>query len=257
MFRRKKKKTKGPAPRDIVIGATSSLAYVLCHQLAKKGHHLLLVARNRKELERLRHDIHIRHGVEVSTMTSDLLLEELDISRYMAVFFKKSKPIEGLYFLAGEMGDTGYQERPENIEEVTRINYTNPAKLLAASAERLSEQEGGGTIIVVSSVAGERGRQSNYIYGSAKAALTAFSSGLRNKFFRRQVHVLTVKPGFIDTPMTFGMNSPLIASRELVARTIIRAAAKKRDVIFVPWRWTVIMGIICHIPEWLFKRLGL
>lgn len=243
--------------RAAIVGATSSLAYSIAHQLAAKGEHLVLVGRNKKELERLKSDITIRYGVEASVVQVDLAEARQDTGRILEQIIKSSRPVEALYMVAGDLGDTGYQERPENIEKVMRVNYTTPAKLLAAAAEAMVDQEHGGVMVVVSSAAGDRGRQSNYVYGAAKAALTTFASGLRNKFFKRGVHVVTIKPGFIDTPMTYGMNSPLTASREDVARAIIRAASKKKDVVYVPFRWQIIMGIICHIPERIFKRLSL
>src|SRR5690606_13068373 len=109
-----------------------------------------------------KNDIIIRHGVEVLLVQADFSQEALDVEKLISAMFKKTKHVSTLYMLAGEMGDTGYQERPDNIERVTRVNYTNPAKLLAAAAEEMTEQEGG-TIVIVSSVAGDRGRQSNYI----------------------------------------------------------------------------------------------
>ena len=252
-----KRKAKKTDMRSAVVGATSSLAFSLCHQLAAKGHALILVGRNKRELERIKTDIIIRYGVDVSVVPLDLAESRMDAAKITAQLVKEKKPLHVCYMLAGDMGELGYQERPENIERVTRVNYTSPAKLLSAVAEAMAAQDSGGVIAVVSSVAGDRGRQSNYIYGSAKAALTSFASGLRNKFFKRGVHVVTVKPGFVDTAMTYGMNSPLIASREMVARAIIRAAEKKRDVVYVPAKWQYIMAVICHIPEWLFKRMSL
>ena len=111
--------------------------------------------------------------------------------------------------------------------------------------------------MLISSIAGDRGRQSNYAYGSAKAALNAFASGLRNRFFKQGVHVVTVKPGFLDTPMTWGMQSPLIASREIAAEYIIYAMKVRKNIVYVPFFWRYIMLIIIHIPEAIFKRLKL
>jgi short-subunit dehydrogenase len=149
----------------------------------------------------------------------------------------------------------------DNIHQTTWLNYTVPAQLATAAAVRLSEQKSGrayaGSITLISSVAGDRGRQSNYAYGSAKAALNTFASGLRNRFFKQGVHVMTVKPGFIDTPMTWGMKSPLIASRESVAESIVEAMKNRSNVVYVPFFWRYIMLIIIHIPEMIFKRLSL
>jgi decaprenylphospho-beta-D-erythro-pentofuranosid-2-ulose 2-reductase len=241
----------------VVVGATSSLAYALCHQLAQQSINLVLVARNKKELERLKKDIVIRNDVEVTCVVLDLLNAQQNIENFVEQLFKPKRPVDMFFMVAGDVGDMGYQERPSNIEAVTRINYTTPAKILTAAAEAMVNQERKGVIVVVSSVAGDRGRQSNYVYGSAKAALNSLASGLRNKFFGRGIHVVTIKPGFIDTPMTYGMHNSLIASREMVAKSIIRAAVRKKNIAYVPTRWHFIMAIICHIPEWLFKRLSL
>ena len=120
------------------------------------------------------------------------------------------------------------------------------------------EDKGSGFIIGIGSVAGDRGRQSNYVYGSAKGAFHLFLQGLRNRLSSRGVHVLTVKPGFVDSPMTFGKEGLfLVASPEKVARAILRALKRRRNVIYVPWFWHWIMLIICCIPEFIFKRLKL
>ena len=137
-----------------------------------------------------------------------------------------------------------------------RTNYEGPALLLGGFAEAFVKRNSG-TIIGVSSVAGDRGRASNYIYGSAKAGFTAFLSGLRNRLARTKVHVVTVKPGFVDTRMTAGMKLPraLTAKPEEVAATIFRANQKKANVVYVRRIWLVIMSIIISLPEWIFKRM--
>ena len=112
-------------------------------------------------------------------------------------------------------------------------------------------------MVIIGSVAGDRGRASNYEYGAAKAAIATFTSGLRNRYAKLGLHIMTVKPGFVDTPMTWGMNIPLIASRETISDAILKAMAKKKDVIYAPWFWKFIMLIIMHIPEKIFKKLKL
>ena len=149
----------------------------------------------------------------------------------------------------------------DNLAYTVKVNYTVPAQLATAAALALSKKDSSektkGRIVIVTSVAGDRGRQSNYAYGSAKAALSTFASGLRNRFCKQGVHVMTVKPGFIDTPMTWSMSSPLVASREFVAGKIIDAMEKEKDVIYVPFFWRFIMLIIIHIPEKIFKKLSM
>jgi short-subunit dehydrogenase len=141
-----------------------------------------------------------------------------------------------------------------DIKTMTNVNYIAPAIIMSAVADTMETNTS--TIIVISSVAGDRGRKSNYIYGSAKAALSSFASGLRNRYFGK-IHVMTVKPGFLDTPMTYGMNSKLIFNKDKAAKIILNAAAKKVDVLYVPFFWRYIMLIIKTIPEIVFKRLNL
>ena len=117
---------------------------------------------------------------------------------------------------------------------------------------------GNGFIIALSSVAGDRGRQSNYIYGSAKGGLSVFLQGLRNRLFHSGVRVITIKLGFVDTAMTFGLpNLFLVASPQEVGKKIVKAVNRGRNVVYIPWFWRLIMGIICSIPECVFKRLKL
>jgi hypothetical protein len=161
--------------------------------------------------------------------------------------------------MAGILGDQQEaMSHPEIADRMIRTNFVAPARLLLAFGSAMKTR-GHGTIVGVSSVAGDRGRGSNFIYGSAKAGLTAFLSGLRNALFRSGVHVITVKPGFVRTRMTDGMRLPaaLTAEPEEVARAIVRAQAKRRDSIYVRVIWGPIMAIIRGLPEPIFKRLSL
>ena len=139
-----------------------------------------------------------------------------------------------------------------------RTNYVGPALLLGALAERFA-QRGSGVLVGVGSVAGERGRAANYVYGSAKAGFTAFLSGLRNRLFAAGVHVVTVKPGFVRTRMTDGMDLParLTAEPEEVAAAVVRAIRRRRDVVYVRRVWRPITLILRAVPESVFKRLAL
>jgi short-subunit dehydrogenase len=132
--------------------------------------------------------------------------------------------------------------------------------LLLEKFATMMESQRGGCLAAISSVAGDRGRQSNYIYGAAKAGLSTFLDGLRNRMFRVGVHVLSIKPGFVDTPMTLGKinpRSPLVASPDRVARDIDRALLRRENVLYTPWFWWPIMKVIRLVPEPIFKRLGL
>jgi short-subunit dehydrogenase len=161
--------------------------------------------------------------------------------------------------VVGTMGDQGESERnPQAAALVMRTNYEGPALILGLFAERMAAR-GNGALVGVSSVAGDRGRATNYVYGSAKAGFTAFLSGLRNRLAKQGVHVVTVKPGFVATRMTEGMDLPgaLVASPEEVAEAVHRAVARHRDVIYVRLVWWPLMSVIRAIPERIFKRLKL
>ncbi len=235
----------------LIVGATSSLAQAICHELARRDYRLTLCARDEAELALLAADLSARYLAQCRLIPGDVLepgfSPELFIDR------------AGNFDIAiVTLGDMGAEELAnlENIAYTAHINYILPAQLSAVIAQRFADKRRG-TLAVISSVAGDRGRQSNYAYGAAKAALTTFASGLRNRFSKEGVHVVTIKPGFIDTPMTWGMQSRLIASREEVARHILKSILRKKNVVYVPsfWRW--IMLIIRHIPERIFKKLSL
>lgn len=236
---------------SLIMGATSSLGVVLCRQLAAQGRKLILCGRNESELQSLAADLATRYGNEVQLLVCDLMQGEEAISHVCDA----APQVHDLWLLAGDMGNDNKDDM-RNLASVAWINYTAPSLLLAGFAH-VFEQRKSGRIAVVTSVAGDRGRQSNYPYGSAKAGLTAFTSGLRNRLCKSNVHVMTIKPGFMDTPMTYSMSSPLIASRTACAEAMIRGLDKGKDVIYVPWFWEIIMGIICHIPEKIFKKLSL
>ena len=234
-----------------IIGATSSLAQALARSLAARGYGLVLGGRDEEELRLMASDLAIRNGLHVDIVAFDFMDHGLSAEQLVA----DAPAFTHLIMVAGDMG----AENPEDIRNLgytMHMNYAMPAEIATAAALRL-EAAGGGSIVIVSSVAGDRGRQSNYAYGSAKAALSTFASGLRNRFAKRSVHVMTVKPGFIDTPMTWGMQSPLIASRDYVAGKIVAAMEGGKDVVYVPFFWRYIMMIICAIPERIFKKLSL
>ena len=147
---------------------------------------------------------------------------------------------------------------PAQAELIMRTNYLAPALFLGEIANRM-ERRGSGTIIGISSVAGDRGRATNYLYGSAKAGFTAFLSGLRNRLAASGVHVVTVKPGFVNTRMTQGMKLPplLTAEPDEVGRAVLSADERRRDIVYVRPVWLPIMAIICLLPERVFKRMKL
>jgi len=149
------------------------------------------------------------------------------------------------------------QSNPDDALAAIDVNFTSAVALLTPLANRF-ETARAGCIAVISSVAGDRGRQSNYVYGCAKGGLDRFLEGLRNRLFRSGVAVITLKPGFVDTPMTAGMRQgPLFASARRAGRAVHRAIERRRDVAYIPWFWRPIMAIIRALPEPVFKRLRL
>jgi decaprenylphospho-beta-D-erythro-pentofuranosid-2-ulose 2-reductase len=235
----------------LVVGATSSMAQAICRELAAREYQLVLAGRDETELELLAADVRTRSGASCRQLIADLSDPDFSAERLIL----EAGDFGHALIAVGDMGSS-LADDSDNLAYVTKLNYLAPASIAASAALKLSES-GGGVVAIVGSVAGDRGRQSNYVYGSAKAALASFASGLRNRYAKLGVHVLTIKPGFVDTPMTWGMKSPLIASREYVARDIVQAMQKRRDILYTPWFWRFIMGIIMHIPERVFKKLKL
>ncbi|MBW8358317.1 MAG: SDR family NAD(P)-dependent oxidoreductase [Weeksellaceae bacterium] len=185
---------------------------------------------------------------------------ELDLMRNLdtALFDKVDSNL--LFCAVGYLGE-GTEEGlydNKNTARIIDVNYAKLVPVINHFAEKM-ERRRSGTIIVLSSVAGDRGRQSNFIYGSAKAGLTAYLSGLRNYLFDKRVHVLTVKPGFMDTKMTEGLplNPKLTATPAQAAQHIFNAYKKRRNIAYVLPVWWLIMLIIKNIPEFIFKKLKL
>ena len=222
-------------------------------RFAKDGSSLFLAARDRGEAERLASDIAIRTGAIAIPGIFDA--NEL---YFHATFLEKAIEalggLDGLVLCFGTLGDeTVAQTDPDEAVATVNQNFTGAVSLLTIAARHL-EQQRSGFIIVIGSVAGERGRSRNYVYGSAKAALATFTQGLRARLSRAGVNVLTVKLGTVDTRMTWGRDSMLVVAPEAAADAIIAAWQRKADVVFVPWFWRPIMGIVRMIPERIFKR---
>jgi short-subunit dehydrogenase len=244
-----------PTGSVLILGAGSGIARAVARTFAAAGHPLILAARSEAALNDMAQDLRLRGGANVTSIAWDLLDEA-----GAAVWLDKLGVLPDIVVCAaGVLGDQFEQQRSAVAADlVMRTNYLAPALLLGEIANRM-EVRGSGHIVGISSVAGDRGRASNYLYGSAKAGFTAFLSGLRNRLAKRGVAVITVKPGFVDTSMTAGMNLPkaLTAQPEEVAGAILRAVREGRDVIYVRPVWRLIMAIIAHIPERVFKRLSL
>lgn len=241
----------------LIVGATSSMARALAALAAGAGARLHLAARDAVEVERLAADLRVRYSAEVSWDP----FEAEDYAAHADVVRRAREAMGGLDGVIVSMGSLGDQEEAQQDFEkalsVIHANYTGAASLLTHAANYLEAQQSG-FIIGISSVAGDRGRQSNYVYGSAKGAFSLFLQGLRNRLAGSGVHVMTVKPGFVDTKMTFGKPGLfLVASPEKVARDIVKALGKRRDVVYTPWFWSLVMRLVRAVPERIFKKMSL
>lgn len=238
----------------LILGASSDLAQALADQFAAKSFDLILAARNSKRLEPVKSDLSIRFRAKVSLLEFDVMEHESHVS-----FYNQINPKPDFVICAfGYVGE--HKSAMENWEESNRIlvtNFSGAVSILNIVANDF-ERRKTGMIVGISSVAGERGRQSNYMYGSAKAGFTTYLSGLRNRLYKSNVHVLTVKPGFMQTKM-LKLPTPgfLTVGPDKAAMIIISAITKKRNVVYVYPIWQWIMLFIRNIPEAIFKRMSL
>ena len=242
----------------IIVGACSAIAEATARIWAARGGKLYLLARDQEKLDVLAQDLKVRGAQDVVTKVFDAC----DYQHPLTLFDDAKAQfgtVDGIFIAHGTLPD---QKACEANFDLTRKEFeTNGLSVisLVSQASNYFETVGAGTIAVITSVAGDRGRQSNYVYGSAKAAVTTYLSGVRNRLAKKKIQVLTIKPGFVDTPMTDGMDKSgaLWAQPEDVAISIVKAIDKKRNVVNVPWFWQIIMMIIRNIPEIIFKRLSL
>jgi decaprenylphospho-beta-D-erythro-pentofuranosid-2-ulose 2-reductase len=241
----------------LIIGATSAIAQETAKNFARDGAELFLVARSTSKLSAIADDLKVRGAQRVETFQLDLN----DLDRHQEMFDEVCHRLGGLDMLLVAHGTLGNQRKcelsvEETLKEIT-TNGTSVISLLTISANYF-EQRKRGCIAVTSSVAGDRGRQSNYVYGTAKAMVSTFMQGLRNRLAKSGVTVLTIKPGFVDTPMTATFKKgPLFAKSDVIGRGIYRAMMQKKDIVYLPWFWRPIMFVIRSIPERIFKRLSL
>ena len=239
----------------LIIGAKSDIAKALAHAYAANYSHLQLAARKVHELERFANDLRIRHQVEVSLHELDIT----DVTSHQKFYEALTPKPRGVIVAAGYMYEQQLvQQSLEKTLETLNVNFTGAVSLLNAVANDF-EARREGFIVGISSVAGDRGRASNYIYGAAKAGFSAYLSGLRNRLYASDVHVMTVKPGFVNTKMTAALTLPatLTAEPHEVAEDILNAQQRGVDILYSKWIWRYIMGIITLIPESLFKKLHL
>lgn len=242
----------------LIVGATSAIAIACARIWAEQGARVFLVARNGERLAQVAADLGARGVTLVATCQLDI--DQLDAHGAMLAQCATELGAPDIVLVTpGTLPDQqACQDDPVVAVKEFNTNAMSVIALLTPLANLLESQRHG-ALAVISSVAGDRGRPSNYLYGSAKAALSAFLEGLRARLYKAGVHVLTVKPGFVATPMTAGLPlpGPLVASPERVARDIVRAIEKRRNVLYTPWFWSGIMLIIRSVPQFLFKRASL
>jgi decaprenylphospho-beta-D-erythro-pentofuranosid-2-ulose 2-reductase len=246
-----------PPRKILVLGATSGIAEATCRIWAFQGASLFLVARNAEKLAAVAADLKTRGASYVDTAVADLD----DTDQHPALLAHAVNSLTGMdiaYLAHGVLGDQTEAERDFNTAaQILHTNFVAPVSLLTWLAN-FCVQRRAGTLAVISSVAGDRGRKSNYLYGSSKAGLSAYLGGLRNRIDREGVTVLTIKPGPVKTAMTANMpKSEKFADVESVAESIVSAIDKRKDILYVPFQWQPIMFIIRNIPERIFKKLNL
>jgi len=239
----------------LIIGASSDVALALAQIYAENKYELFLTFRNEKQGKNIASDLSIRYGIKCTPLLLDInepqkiqeFTDQIDVVPEITIC------------CAGYLGDQDLAEREmKEALQIINVNYTGVVLLINKIAAIYQERRSG-SIAVFSSVAGERGRQSNYMYGSAKAGLTAYLSGLRNKLSSSNVSVLSVIPGFMLTRMTEDLDLPkmLTAKPAAAAKAVFKAIEKKKNIVYVLWYWKYIMLIIKSIPEGIFKKLKL
>lgn len=241
----------------LVVGATSAIAHETARLFAADRAELFLVGRNAEKLDAVKDDLAVRGAARVETYTLDL--SHLDQHQAMLdVAMDTLGGLDAVLIAHGTLTDQelAQQSIEETLQELN-INFLSVVSLLTPIANHFEEQKRG-NIAVISSVAGDRGRMSNYVYGTAKAGVSTFLQGLRARMQKSGVSVLTIKPGFVDTPMTAHLKkNPLYASPAKVGEAIYEAMKAERDVLYTPWFWRYIMLIIMNVPEFIFKRTRL
>lgn len=240
----------------IILGATSSMARAFVREVASSGANIFVAGRDMDELGRIAADAVSRGAADAQPVTFDAR-KPAGFSKIIGLLEKQEGMICAGVFVGSMPEQADVEEDPSLIDGMVADNFTGPAQFLMMLAPIMGARSGG-SVVGVGSVAGDRGRLSNYAYGSAKAGFQTFLAGLRNRLGRSGVHVMTVKPGFVDTSMTFGRDGMfLVASPEKIARDIAKGLRKKRNVLYTPFFWQLIMLIIRLVPEAIFKKLSI
>lgn len=236
----------------LILGATSTIARYTAMAFAQEGHTLYLAGRDQTELDKIAQDIRIRFETPVFSSCFELDKTFL-YPNFLQTVLTRLPQIDGVVWAIGTMSGS--------VETVLAVNFHYAIAFLNLMTDYFKQKKSG-FIIAITSVAGDRGRQSNYIYGAAKGGLGIYLDGLRHKLYRQygnHIRVITIKPGFVDTAMTFGLKPIfLVSSPKIIGRSIADTLKQPRKSVFYsPWFWAYIMLIIRHIPDWIFKKLPL
>ena len=241
----------------LIIGATSAIAEATARRFAQQGHRLCLLGRDTTRLASMCSDLTIRGAASADYLQLDVN----DGAHRLAVLDQAVEKLAGIDILLVAHGTLPDQKQCEQdmalIEQEISTNATSVVVMVSYLANHFAQQRQG-SIVVISSVAGDRGRQSNYIYGAAKGMVSIFMQGLRNRLFSANVQVLTIKPGFVDTPMTADMKKGLLwVQPDTIAAGILKAIEKQRDEVYLPGFWRLVMFVIRNLPGAVFNRMSL
>lgn len=241
----------------LIIGATSAIAAEVARAFATEGAELILAARNTEALNILASDLRVRGAARVETVVFDASVEESHAKLLDSALTLLGSLDAALIAHGSLPNQKACQDSWAESCLAFTVNFLSPAQLVTELATYFEARKSG-NITVISSVAGDRGRQSNYVYGAAKGGLSVFLQGVRNRLAHSGVSVTTVKPGFVDTPMTAHLTKgPLFASAQRVGTRIHQAMKRGESVVYTPWFWRLIMLVIQHIPECIFKKMRL
>ena len=245
----------------LVVGATSGIARALVRELARHNFSLILAARDGEEMETIASDLRVRSKAEIAIVPFEatpagLVNEENDVAFWNEALEKCEGQLHGLVLCHAIMPEQELAARDwKTSRAMIETNYASYVSLLNLSAAYFENREDG-FIAAIGSVAGDRGRKGNYLYGSTKAALSVLMQGVRQRLATTGVSVITIKPGPIDTAMTFGLEKlPLLVPPERVARDTLRAIRQKKEIVYTPAPWRIIMTLLCLVPEKFWKKM--
>lgn len=242
----------------VVVGATSGIGEAICRELASKGFDVVLAGRNEQAIEERAKDLEVRFGVRTWSRAFEALDYEAHETWVPACVEEVGEPLFGFIMCCGMMVDEAdAASSGATARQMIDINYTSLVSFMDRVADYLESRESG-FLAALTSVAGDRGRASNYHYGSTKAALAAYLSGLRVRLFSSGVNVIDVRPGMVDTKLTYGLPGlVLLASPATVARDVVKGILRNRAIVYTPRIWWAVMLVIRLLPDFVFKRLSL